>query len=104
MIIGVKLQFNNETKRVNIDSSLSFATLQETVKRLFNPQEEVTIYYKGIILLTYHSFSYIYLDEDGDRVTLTSDMEVREAINFATAKTNSTLNLTITSKQMASLT
>lgn len=48
MILGVKLQYNNSTKRVNADSStLNIAGLRDLVKTLFNVQEEVAIYYKG---------------------------------------------------------
>lgn len=47
------------------------------------------------VLIYFGTIFNDFIDEDGDRVTLTSDLEVKEAVNFAITHTNSTLTLTI---------
>eukprot|EP01115_Flamella_aegyptia_P006016 TRINITY_DN25412_c0_g1_i1.p1 TRINITY_DN25412_c0_g1~~TRINITY_DN25412_c0_g1_i1.p1 ORF type:complete len:591 (+),score=214.67 TRINITY_DN25412_c0_g1_i1:72-1844(+) len=81
MIIGLKIYFGSEVRRINIDSgATSFQQVIETIGEKFGLGSNFEIFYK---------------DEDGDQVKITTDIELKEAINYAIKKQNSTLRLDV---------
>jgi len=66
-MLVVKVKFGEDTRRVTLDTTPSFDDLNKLLCRLFNLSQ----------------FNVKYLDDDGDLVTLSSDIELNEAIKVA---------------------
>lgn len=79
-MVVIKLQLNNDIRRVNVPGPLSFKDLHELAKTLFEntlPQ----------------SFQFKYKDDEGDLITVSSDRELEEA--FRLYKAQDILRLTV---------
>lgn len=77
--LAVKIQNEDDVRRVNLKST-RFSDLLEIISTLFGIRAE--------------QYRICYLDEDKDSITVTTDLELKEALALA-KKTNSTLRLLI---------
>jgi hypothetical protein len=67
--IPVKITYNNDLRRISIDNSGTFAVLHETIANLYRiPTEDREI-------MEIH-----YIDDEGDKVCISSDIELKEAL------------------------
>jgi next-to-BRCA1 protein 1 len=82
MAIVVKIKFNDDTRRITLERNPSFDELVAIVKQLFG---------------TTGDFVLKYEDDEKDFVTVTSDMELREALTIA-ARSNNVLRLFVSEK------
>ncbi|KDO29381.1 TKL protein kinase [Saprolegnia parasitica CBS 223.65] len=64
----IKCKWNGEARRFAFDRSLSFAQLQESIRRLFQIPSSTTL-------------TLLYHDSDGDKCLLSSDEELRAALS-----------------------
>jgi len=80
MAVFVKIQFGDDVRRVELQSS-HYTEFAATLKRLYNLDLE-----KG--------YRIFYVDEDKDQINVTSDLELGEAINLA-KRMDQTLRLTV---------
>ena len=82
--IACKVTFNNETRRVMLDNagSTTFHKLQQLVNELFNQKLP-------------SSYTLMYTDDEGDKITLSTDKEVAEAIRLMKLINSNYLRLTV---------
>jgi len=66
-MLVVKVKYGEDTRRVTLDATPTFTDLNNLLCKLFNLSQ----------------FNVKYLDDDGDLVTLSSDIELNEAIKVA---------------------
>lgn len=71
-MVVLKIKFGDDTRRVSFEGVASFASLVSLVKQLFPNTPE--------------SFRVKYLDDDGDLVTISTDIELKEALSVAQDK------------------
>lgn len=67
--IATKITFENEVRRITIPLNSSCSVLRTTLHNIFGPSLP-------------ENFIIKYLDDDSDRITITSDLELLEAIEF----------------------
>lgn len=67
--IPIKLKFQNEIRRIQVaEDKISFASLSRTSQKLF-PR-----------LPTHQRISFVWFDDEGDKIVASSESEIREAI------------------------
>ncbi|KYQ91468.1 ZZ-type zinc finger-containing protein [Tieghemostelium lacteum] len=81
MSLILKVQYGDDTRRVSLDREPTYSELKKMTMNFFNLQE--------------NNFQIKYFDDEGDKITVTSDIEIREAFNFARKKTPALLKLFI---------
>jgi len=75
MALVLKIKFGEDTRRVTVENTPNFEQLTSLLKQLFlNLQEP---------------FQIKYIDEDQDMITITSDLELKEAVNISTVTQSS---------------
>lgn len=79
MSLVVKFKFEEETRRITTTEAPTFAYLGEVLSQLFPG------YSSG--------FTLKYLDDDEDMVTISSDLELKEAINMPSTQSTKVLRL-----------
>lgn len=87
MTFVVKIKFQEDTRRISLDRAPEFQELSQIAKQLFNIQDP----------------HFKYEDDEKDLVTITSDLELREAIAVST-KTGTVLRLFLTNKGVSNVT
>jgi len=80
----VKIKLDSDTRRISLDRAPSFEELAQISRQLFS--------------LQHNNFVLKYQDDEKELVTLTTDMELREALNVV-SKTDNILRLTILERQ-----
>jgi len=83
----LKIKYGEDTRRISVDLPL-------TIKQLFGILQE--------IFPTLGQFTVKYVDEDNDYITVSSDLELREALNVANKQQNNILRLFVFDKAGAS--
>lgn len=63
----LKVKFGEDTRRLNLERTPNYVELVSLLRNLFN----------------LNNFLIKYEDDDGDKVTITSDLELKEALNVA---------------------
>jgi next-to-BRCA1 protein 1 len=84
MSVILKLNFDEDTRRFSLERAPDFAELVNLARSLFNIQNP----------------AFRYQDDEKDMITVTSDMELREAVNLA-KKTNSILKVFVSDRNKA---
>jgi len=75
MVLVLKIKFGDDTRRLTVESAPSFAQLVTLLKQLFpNLREPFTVKYQ---------------DEDGDFITITTDLELKESVNVCSVTQSS---------------
>ena len=85
----VKIKFEDDTRRITLDSIPKYEELVQLLRQLF-PNAP-------------NQFSVKYQDEDEDMVTISSDMELQEAVRVASLGSNKVIRLFITGNRILSL-
>jgi len=67
-MVSFKIRFGDDIRRISIDKSDSFKGLIGQLRKLFNVGADEDIVLK-------------YVDDEGDKVTLSSDLEFKEAVH-----------------------
>jgi hypothetical protein len=78
-MLVVKIKYGEDTRRITIDYTPRFVDLSKMLRQLF-----------GSIGST---FVIKYLDDEGDLVSLSSDLELKEALSVSTKQTTQVLRL-----------
>jgi uncharacterized lipoprotein len=63
----LKVKYGEDTRRLTLERTPNYSELFGLLQKLFN----------------LNNFAIKYEDDDGDKVTITSDMELNEAVNVA---------------------
>jgi hypothetical protein len=84
MSLVLKLRFDEDTRRFSLERAPDFAELVNLARQLFGIQTP----------------TFRYQDDEQDMITVTSDMELREAVNLA-KKTNSILKILVSDRNSA---
>lgn len=84
MSLVLKISYNDDIRRVSLENTSNFAQLTTIIRNLFKfgPNAELVVKYE---------------DDEKDLVTITSDLELKEAVGLA-SKTNSVLRLYVSEK------
>jgi next-to-BRCA1 protein 1 len=75
MVLVLKIKFEEDTRRLTVESMPNFQQLVALLKQLFTNLSE--------------PFAIKYVDEDGDMITITSDLELKESCNVAAVSQSS---------------
>jgi len=71
MSVSIKLQLQEDVRRVTVSQTISFAELKELIKSLFN----------SVVHTDWENLSLKYVDNENDVCTITGELELREAFN-----------------------
>ncbi|MES1912779.1 MAG: hypothetical protein MHM6MM_005003 [Cercozoa sp. M6MM] len=75
MMLKLKIEFNGEIRRTQVPNPLSMASLREAVKEMFATD----------IVASKACISYV--DDEGDKIMVTQDIELQEAVHVFNGKT-----------------
>lgn len=82
----LKVKYGEDTRRLNLERTPNYVELVSLLQNLFQ----------------LNNFAIKYEDDDGDKVTITSDLELKEAINVANKSQGGMLRLFIADTKSAS--
>jgi len=68
-MVSLKIRLNDDIRRISVEKEASFPDLIQQIRKLYHISSSEDIVIK-------------YLDDEGDKVTLSSDMELKEALQF----------------------
>jgi len=77
MVLVLKIKFGEDTRRLTVESAPTFDQLVVLLKQLFPNLRAVD------------TFSVKYQDEDGDLITITTDLELKESVNVSSVTQSS---------------
>lgn len=75
MVLVLKIKFGEDTRRLTVESMPNFQQLTTLLKQLFQNLRD--------------PFVIKYVDEDGDQITITSDLELKESLNVCSTTQSS---------------
>jgi len=81
-LLTVKASFDEEIRRFSVDSTINFISLTNLVHQLFHITEK-------------NRYSLLYIDNENDNITLSTDVELEEAKRFTSKSENKTLRLLV---------
>lgn len=81
-MLVLKIKYKEDTRRITVEKEPSFAELNATLSKLFGLTE---------------AFSVKYLDDDDDMITITSELELKEALAVSRKQAPHVLRLFLTS-------
>ncbi|KAL6073065.1 Next to BRCA1 protein 1 protein, variant 2 [Balamuthia mandrillaris] len=84
MPVAVKAKYGDDLRRVTVEDAITLEELHALLLSVFGPLPP---------------FSLKYEDEEGDLVSISSDVEVTEALNLASQRQNNTLRLFLSDQQ-----
>jgi len=68
-MVSLKIRLNEDIRRISVEKETTFLDLIQQIRKLYHISSSEDIVVK-------------YLDDEGDKVTLSSDVELKEALQF----------------------